>query len=112
MSETIENQVEESSGNIFADLGLENADELHEKGLLLAKIYKIVRKRGYKQKEASKVMELTQPQVSNLMNARLDEFSIDRLIKCLKALGCRVDIKVIEHPRRNSWGDDGQQLAL
>lgn len=88
------NQVHRGGNNIFADLEVSNADEYMAKSELAVRIFKIIRKRGLTQAAAGKLLGISQPNVSALLNGRLDGFSTDRLFRFLNALGCDVRISV------------------
>jgi predicted XRE-type DNA-binding protein len=90
---------ERSSGNVFADLGLENADELLVKADLAHAINHVIRSHGWTQVQASEQAGLTQPQVSKIMRMRLDDFSQDRLQLALRCLG--IDVEIVLHAREN-----------
>jgi predicted XRE-type DNA-binding protein len=90
-----------SSGNVFADLGLENADELLVKADLAHAINEEIRARGLTQADAGQVAGLTQPQVSNIARMKLDDFSQERLQTVLRRLG--VDVEITLH-RRSDGG--------
>lgn len=87
-------KVERSSGNIFYDLGFENHEELFVRSQLACAIALIVQKRKMKQVDVAKLLGLTQGRVSELVNGKLDKFSLDRLISILNALDQRVRIVV------------------
>jgi predicted XRE-type DNA-binding protein len=87
-------QVQRSSGNVFADLRVSNPERYLAKAELAAKIFKIVRRRRLSQVAAGKLLGISQPKVSALLNGRLDGFSTDRLFRFLNALGCDVRITV------------------
>ncbi len=70
-----ETEIEVSSGNIFADLGLDNADELYTRACLGVQIMKIIKERGYNQKEAAELLGLKQPEISAIMRAKFSRFS-------------------------------------
>jgi predicted XRE-type DNA-binding protein len=91
-------EVFEGSGNIFADLGLPDADELYAKATLSIIIGRMIRDRGLTQAEAAKLLGTTQPKVSDLIRGRLTGFSLERLFRYLNALGLRVRIQVSESP--------------
>ncbi len=78
-----------SSGNVFADLGLENADELLVKADLAHAINEEIRARGLTQADAGRVGGLTQPQVSKIARMKLDDFSQERLQAVLRPPGRR-----------------------
>jgi predicted XRE-type DNA-binding protein len=84
----------ESSGNIFADLDLEDAEELAVKADIAFRIMRLIEAGKLTQKEAGKRMGLAQPEVSNIVCGRLDGFTLDRLLSCLVALGQDVQIVI------------------
>jgi predicted XRE-type DNA-binding protein len=86
--------VHDSSGNVFADIGIENPEEYLAKAELAARILRIVQSRRLTQAAAGKILGITQPNVSALLNGRLDGFSTDRLFRFLNNLGCDVQIKI------------------
>ena len=88
-----------SCGNIFADLDLPDPELLLAKAKLCAKISRIIRERKLTQKQAAKLMGLTQPNVSDLRRGRLDGFTLDRLFRCLDALG--QEIEIVVRPKRS-----------
>ena len=92
-------KIEEGSGNVFADLGLPDAEELLSKAQLMGRIAEIIKGRRLTQDQAAEVLETTQPIVSNLMNGKLHGFSLERLVRFLNALGRDVDIVVKRRPR-------------
>src|ERR1700676_2880814 len=94
--------VTESSGNVFADLGLANADHDLMKARLTLQIYRIIKDRGLTQTEAGKILGIPQPHVSALARNRSGNFSVGRLLDFLTALGQDVEIKV--SPTRKDHG--------
>ncbi len=92
----------EGSGNIFADLGLPNADQEQTKARLTLEIARIIKDRGLTQVEAAKVLGIQQPHVSALIRNRAGSFSVGRLIDFLTALGRNVEITVT--PAREEHG--------
>lgn len=88
-----------SSGNVFADLGLADAEDLMTKTNLALHIRSAIERLGLTQAEAAKRLGLDQPKISAIVNGRLDGFSADRLLRFLSALGCDVEIRISEpHP--------------
>jgi predicted XRE-type DNA-binding protein len=92
-------EVTEGSGNVFADLGLPDSDELLVKARLASAISDIVTGRHLTQAEAADLLGTSQPTVSNLMNGRLEGFSLERLARFLNTLDRDVDIVVRRRPR-------------
>ena len=101
---TKKQSVEESSGNVFADLGLADAEELETKAELAHRIGEIIRGRHLTQAEAADVLGATQPIVSKLVNGQLHGFSLERLVRFLNALDRDVEIVVRRRARSQTRG--------
>jgi len=99
---TQEIRVQASSGNVFADLGLENSDELLVKAELAREISSIITKQDMTQAEAAELLGIDQPKVSDLINGKLSGFSTVRLFRFLNALGRDVEIVVKTKPKSRS----------
>ena len=91
-------RVTKSSGNVFADLGVEQPDEALAKAKLAAQIAAIVEQQRLTQSEAADLLGVDQPKVSALLRGRLSGFSTDRLIRFLNALGR--DVEIVVKPKR------------
>ena len=92
--------VETGSGNVFADLGLRNADKLKIKSGLVIEITRAVKKLDLTQQEAAKRMGITQPKVSDMMRGDFSNLSERKLMDCLNRLGYDIEIKVKPASRR------------
>ncbi len=86
--------VEFSEGNVFADLGLPNAEKLKIKSGLVIEIRKAMRSLGLTQQAAAKRMGITQPKVSDMMRGEFSNLSERKLMDCLNRLGYDIEIKV------------------
>lgn len=84
-----------SSGNIFADLGLPNADEHLVKSEIVMGIADRIKKKGLTQARAAKLIGLAQPDVSKLLRGQFSGYSFERLFGFLRALGNDVEIRVV-----------------
>ncbi len=89
--------VEESSGNVFEDLGFKDPDEVLAKAKLAIAIKNTIKARKLSQIQAARLMGVDQPKVSKIVCGNLTEFSTDRLMSYLLHLGHDVDIVI--HPR-------------
>jgi len=87
-------EVEMGSGNVFADLGLPDADKLKIKSGLVIEITKAIRNLGLTQDAAAKRMGLTQPKVSALLRGEFSNISERKLMDCLNRLGYDIEIRV------------------
>ena len=83
-----------SSGNVFADLGMADADEHLIKAGLVVKIDRIIRQRGLTQSAAAQLMGIDQPKVSAMLAGQFRGYSVERLMRFLVALGHDVEIVV------------------
>jgi predicted XRE-type DNA-binding protein len=90
-------EYEVGSGNVFADLGLPNAEDHLVKAQLVLKIDRLMKKRGLKQIEAAKLFGVKQPDVSKMLHGDFQQFSVERLLRFLVALGQDVEIVVTPH---------------
>ncbi len=98
-SETIE--VTPGSGNVFADLGYKQADLTLLKAKLAACIADTIAARKWSQRQAAEKLGIDQPKVSALLNGRLRDFSVDRLLRFIIVLGQTVEIAIRHSPRSN-----------
>lgn len=101
---TAEIEVTAGSGNVFADLGFDEPEEELTKAQLASHIRRIVKRRRLTQVAAARLMGIDQPKVSALLNGRLANFSSERLMRLLTALGRDVEITVRAVPRDRSRG--------
>jgi predicted XRE-type DNA-binding protein len=95
---------ERSSGNVFADLGLPDAEENKTKLVLALRLNERIKALGLKQAEVAKRLGIAQPNVSALINYRLDNFSSEKLMEFFNSLGYDVDVLIrpAAHERRGS----------
>jgi len=103
MSEEIE--AYQGSNNIFADIGLKNADELLVRAQIGVEVLKILQARNLKQREIADLLGIKQTEVSHLMNGHFSRFSEGKLLAFLKKLDREV-ILIINQP------DHQQSISL
>jgi predicted XRE-type DNA-binding protein len=87
-------EFERSSGNVFADLGLAQPEELKTKLVLAVRLNERIKSLHLKQAEIAKRLGIAQPNVSALLNYRLDNFSSEKLLEFFNALGYDVDFLI------------------
>ena len=97
-------EVVPSSGNVFADLGITNAEEKQTKVRLAVAINQIIQGRKLSQTVAARRLKVNQPKVSALSNYQLGGFSVERLMNFLTALDRDVDIIIRRAPRSRRGG--------
>lgn len=93
-----------SSGNVFADLGLDAPDELRAKAMLMSKVAALLTEKKLTQTAAGKLLGIDQPRVSALVNGKLSLFSTDKLMEFLTVLGNDVDIVVKKRSKAKGPG--------
>jgi predicted XRE-type DNA-binding protein len=102
MREKVDISVTESSGNIFADLGLPHPERELLEAQLMLQIYKLIKARHLTQAAVGEILGIKQPHVSNLMRGRSGSFSAGRLMEFLPALG--QDVQITVKPARKPPG--------
>ena len=90
-------EVYESAGNIFADLGLPDAEAHFLKAQIVAELYSLTSKRKLTQAKAGALMGISQPEVSRLFKGNFREYSVDRLMAFLTAFDR--DVEIVVRPR-------------
>jgi predicted XRE-type DNA-binding protein len=101
-------EYEIGSGNVFADLGLDDADELLTRAQLGHAVRLILKGRNLKQREIADLLGIDQAEVSRLMNGQYHLFAEGRLFAFLKALEQKVTIQVSRHHK----GEPYQEVTL
>jgi len=99
---------EESSGSVFADLGLEDADQLLARAQIGYHVFKILEEKKLKQREIADVLGIAQPDVSHLMNGHFSRFTTDKLLDFLKRLNHKVTIEISRHRKDEPY----QQVTI
>ena len=90
--------IESSSGNVFADLGLAEPEELKTKLILAVRLNERIKVLGLKQADLAQRLGIAQPNVSALQNYRLDNFSSEKLLEFFNAIGYDVDLLIRPAP--------------
>lgn len=87
-------EIEQGSGNVFADIGLPEADEMLVKAQLAAKIGDIIKHRHLSQEQAAEILGMPQPKISNMLRGKFRGISEAKMLECLTRLGRDVQIVV------------------
>ena len=87
-------EVLRGSGNVFRDLGHENADAEQFKAILAAEIIKALDRDRLTVRAAHGLTGIAAADFSRIRNANLERFTVDRLISIINRLGSRVEVKV------------------
>jgi predicted XRE-type DNA-binding protein len=88
---------EEGSGNVFADLGLDDADERFTRTKLGFHVYQLLTQRNLKQRQIGELLAIKQPEVSHLLNGHFNRFTTDKLLAFLRRLDRKVTIRISAH---------------
>ena len=94
-------KVQRSSGDVFRDLGFDEDEAAHLRirATLMARVRKLIEKRGLTQTAAAQLFGVTQPRISDLVRGKIELFSIDGLVDMLARARCRVSLVVHEERR-------------
>jgi predicted XRE-type DNA-binding protein len=95
---------EKGSGNVFADLGLKDSDQLLARSQIGFHVFKILEGRKLKQREIAGILGIAQ----HLMNGHFSRFTTDKLLDFLKRLDQKVTIEVSRHHK----GEPYQQVTF
>jgi predicted XRE-type DNA-binding protein len=97
-------KIEQGSGNIFADLDLPDAEELLLKSQMVVELHRLITERKLTQVQASKLMGITQPDLSALLRGDLRGYSVERLMRMLTAFNRDIEIAVKPRTTRGRAG--------
>jgi predicted XRE-type DNA-binding protein len=97
-------EVHETKGNIFADLGLPDAETHYLKAQIVTELYRLTTARKLTQAKAGEVMGISQPEVSRLFKGHFREYSVERLMGFLTAFEQDVEIVVRPHSKAGEAG--------
>jgi predicted XRE-type DNA-binding protein len=97
-------EIEQGSGNVYADLGLPDASEMLVKAQLASKIGAIIKARHLTQLQAAEILGMPQPKVSEMLRGKFRGISESKMIDCLSRLGRDVQIVVKAAPRSRKTG--------
>lgn len=98
---------EAGSGNVFADLGLEDSDELFARAKIGFHVYQILKDKKLAQREIASLLGIKQPEVSHLMNGHFSRFTTDKLLDFLKRLERKVTIRISRHKAGEPYQEIG-----
>jgi len=88
------NGIEKSSGNVFADIGFANDQEMLVKANLALKISEIIAQRRLTQIEAAAILGIPQPKLSKLLRGQFHGVSETKMLECLNKLGRDIQIVI------------------
>ncbi len=97
-------KIERGTTNVYADLGMANAEEMLVKAQLATKIGDIIKRRKLTQIQAAELLGITQPKLSGLLRGQFRGISESKMLECLTRLGRDVEIVVKSAPRSRTEG--------
>ena len=96
---------EKSSGNVFADLEVENAEELQTRALIGYQIVRLLKDKNMKQHELAELLGVKQAEISHLLNGHFSRFTTDKLLDFLKRMNQKVTIQIRPHKNGEPYQD-------
>jgi predicted XRE-type DNA-binding protein len=97
-TEDLENTVTPGSGNVYADLGYENPEEMLLKAHLVMRLDREIKAKGLTQDRAAEVLGIDRAKVSALVRGQFRGYSLEKLFKFLNALDLDVEVSVKSKP--------------
>ena len=97
-------EIEEGSGNVYADLGSRDANEMLVKARLATKIREIIKHRHLTQQHAAEILGISQPKLSGMLRGQFRGISEAKMLECLNRLGRDVQIVVRKASRSQASG--------
>ncbi len=97
-------EIEQGSGNVYADLNSADAQEMIVKARLATKIAEIIKHRHLTQQQAAEILGVTQPKLSGLLRGQFRGVSEAKMLECLNKLGRDVQIVIRKAPRSHPNG--------
>jgi predicted XRE-type DNA-binding protein len=94
MARNTDSRITHGTSNVFADLGFPDPETHLLKASLASRIQDVIEAAGWTQTAAAKRMGIAQPDVSRILRGRFRDYSVERLMRFLAALGCNVEIRV------------------
>ena len=101
LTEDLENTVTTGSGNVYADLGYENPEEMLLKAQLVRLLSQAIKAKGLNQYQAAEILGIDQPKVSALVRGQFRGYSLERLFRFLNAFDLDVEVSVKSKPEHN-----------
>jgi len=90
-------EFEKSSGNVYDDLGLDDAGELQARGEIGMRVVRLLKERNLKQRQIAAMLGIRQSEVSHLVNGHFSRFTTDKLFDFLRRMDQKVTIRIAAH---------------
>jgi len=99
----------ERAGSVYAELGFQDAEQMLVKAQLVTMIAQILRKRGWSQQQAAKVLGMTQPKLSKMLRGQFRGISEMKMMDCLVRLGR--EVKIVVGPEKKAGAERIEVVA-
>lgn len=93
-------EINVGTGNVYADLGMKDAEAMQVKAQLASKIADIIKRRGLTQVQAATLLGMTQPKLSGMLCGQFRGISEMKMLECLNRLGR--DVEILVRPSRGT----------
>ncbi|XZO03232.1 MAG: helix-turn-helix domain-containing protein [Microcoleus sp.] len=110
LTEDLENTVTTGSGNVYADLGYDNPEEMLLKAQLVRLLSQAIKAKGLNQYQAAEILGIDQPKVSALVRGQFRGYSLERLFRFLNAFDLDVEVSVKSKPENRARSYINQDL--
>lgn len=97
-------QVTASSGNVFADLGINHAQKNLAKAKIANRICELINERQLTPATASELLGISEKKFSELISGRLQEFDSDQLFQFLNSLDQDIEIVIKPKSLKSEYG--------
>jgi predicted XRE-type DNA-binding protein len=97
-------KVDVGSGNIFADLGLPDAEDMLLKSMIVIELRRLIKRRKLTQTAAAKLMDIGQADLSRILRGHFRGYSVAKLMRMLTAFDQDVEITTRPHPKTGEAG--------
>lgn len=89
-------KTKKGSKNVFKDLGFSDAESanLEARSRLMILLEKEIKKLKLPQSEVARLLGVKPPRISELMNGKIDKFSLDLLVAYLARLGKMIEFTI------------------
>ena len=100
---TKDTAIRRGTKNVFADLGFPDAETHLLKAELMSRVQDVLEERKLTQTQSAKITGVSQPDLSRMLKGRFRDVSVERIIRMLTKLGCKVDILVKPQGRKRAF---------
>ncbi len=93
-------EIEETTGSVYAVLGMADAEQMLVKAQLATKIGEIIKGRKWSQQQAADVLGIPQSKLSKMLRGQFRGISEAKMLDCFARLGR--DVQIVVGPARRA----------